>query len=112
MSRSVRHPIRESEDLIREHGYLVARGVRPLALIGHFNADPVAMERAATRLEEAVPRWLERCERRRAERAAEREALVEGGAYPEPGSVGRGSDREYVVMPSGEMRRVHVVERE
>lgn len=55
MSRSVRHPIRESEDLIREHGYLVARGVRPLALMGHFNADPVAMERAATRLEEAVP---------------------------------------------------------
>lgn len=49
------HPIRESDELIREHGYLVARGVRPLALVGHCEADPMAMLRASTRLEEAVP---------------------------------------------------------
>lgn len=45
------HPIRESDDLLREQSWLVARGVRSLALVGHCDAEPLVMLRAATRLE-------------------------------------------------------------
>jgi hypothetical protein len=40
-----------SEDAVREHAYLVARGVRPMALIQTFAADPMVCLRVATRLE-------------------------------------------------------------
>jgi hypothetical protein len=41
----------QSDDLIREHAYLVARGVRSLAIIGECSADTVTMLRTATRIE-------------------------------------------------------------
>jgi hypothetical protein len=50
-----------SEDLLREQAYLVARGVRPLALLGHDGSgDSVAPLRQMTHLEqiagtEAIP---------------------------------------------------------
>lgn len=40
-----------SDEVITEHAYLVARGVRALALVGHAPADELAMLRIATRLE-------------------------------------------------------------
>jgi len=40
-----------SEDLIREQAYLVARGVRPMALLGHCETDSLVMLRVATKLE-------------------------------------------------------------
>jgi hypothetical protein len=40
-----------SDDLIAEQMYLVARGVRPMALVGWSTADPLVMLRVATRLE-------------------------------------------------------------
>lgn len=40
-----------SDDFVREHAYLVARGVRPLAIIGECTADAVTMMRTATRIE-------------------------------------------------------------
>lgn len=40
-----------SDDAMREHAYLVARGVRPLALAGHCEATPEEMLRVATRVE-------------------------------------------------------------
>jgi hypothetical protein len=40
-----------SDEVLREHAYVVARGVRPLALIDEFPADSLGMLRAATRLE-------------------------------------------------------------
>jgi len=43
-----------SDDLITEHAYLVARGVRPLALTGWCPADAVVMLRVTTRLESAA----------------------------------------------------------
>jgi hypothetical protein len=39
-----------SEDYIAEQAYLVARGVRPLALVGSFRADPWTMTRVQTTL--------------------------------------------------------------
>jgi hypothetical protein len=45
-----------SDDLLREHAYLVARGVRPLAIAGECSADALTMLRTATRIEAfAVP---------------------------------------------------------
>ena len=43
--------LRESDEVIQEHSYVVARGVRALALVGKCEADPLTMLRAATRLE-------------------------------------------------------------
>lgn len=43
-----------SDDLIAEQMYLVARGVRPMALAGWCTADPLVMLRVATRLESAA----------------------------------------------------------
>ena len=40
-----------SDNLIREHAYLVSRGVRPLAIVGHCSDDPLAMLRTATKIE-------------------------------------------------------------
>jgi hypothetical protein len=48
---TVAQPVQQSDDLVREHAYLVARGVRPLAIIGECSADTVTMMRAATRIE-------------------------------------------------------------
>lgn len=48
------------DDAIREHVYIVARGARPLAILGTIEALPMLMERVATRLatlsvEHAIP---------------------------------------------------------
>jgi hypothetical protein len=40
-----------SIDYIKEHAYLVARGVRPLAIVDHLKAEAEIMLRAATDLE-------------------------------------------------------------
>jgi hypothetical protein len=40
-----------SDDLIREHAYLVARGVRALAIVGECSTDTVTMLRTATQIE-------------------------------------------------------------
>lgn len=40
-----------TDDLIAEQSYLVARGVRLLALVGHCQADELEMLRTATRIE-------------------------------------------------------------
>src|SRR5436309_337175 len=40
-----------TNDVLREHAYLIARGTRALALIGQCRAEPVTMLRMATRLE-------------------------------------------------------------
>lgn len=40
-----------SSDYIAEHAYLVARGVRPLAIVGHVEAAPLVMLQVASRLE-------------------------------------------------------------
>ena len=40
----------ESDDLIREPAYLVSHGVRPLALVGTIETDPLAMIRVWTKL--------------------------------------------------------------
>lgn len=40
-----------SEDVMREQAYLIARSVRPLALLGHCEADPLVMLRIATALD-------------------------------------------------------------
>lgn len=45
------HGLREADEVIREHSYLVARGVRTLALVGRCKAEPLVMLKAATRLE-------------------------------------------------------------
>lgn len=39
-----------TDEHLEEHAYLVARGVRPMALAGTCEADPVTMLRAQTRL--------------------------------------------------------------
>jgi hypothetical protein len=39
------------DDLLSEQAYLVARGVRPLSLIGHCPTDPMTLLRVATRIE-------------------------------------------------------------
>lgn len=41
----------ESDSLIREHSYLVSRGVRLLAIIGQCEADSLTMLKVATRIE-------------------------------------------------------------
>src|SRR6266545_5266457 len=41
-----------SPDLLNEQSYLVARGVRPMAVVGQCSADELVMLRVATRLEE------------------------------------------------------------
>jgi hypothetical protein len=41
-----------SDDLLNEQSYLVARGVRPLALVGQCPAEPLVLLRVATRIEE------------------------------------------------------------
>jgi hypothetical protein len=43
-----------SPETMQQHAYLVARGVRALALVGHCDAKPMTMLRAATRLEVAA----------------------------------------------------------
>jgi hypothetical protein len=40
-----------SDDLVREHAYLVARRVRPLAVVGQCEAERLSMLREGTRLE-------------------------------------------------------------
>lgn len=40
-----------SDDLVQEHAYTVARGVRSISLVGHLQAQPLLMMRAASRLE-------------------------------------------------------------
>jgi len=40
-----------SEDYVAEHAYLVARGVRPMAIVGHVRANKDLMLQAASRLE-------------------------------------------------------------
>lgn len=46
----------QSDDLVREHAYLVARGVRPLAIVGECSTDTLTMLRTATRIESlAIP---------------------------------------------------------
>jgi len=40
-----------STDYVAEHAYLVARGVRPMAIVGHISADQDLMLQAASRLE-------------------------------------------------------------
>jgi hypothetical protein len=40
-----------SDDYIEEHAYLVERGVRPLALVGHVPNDKPSMLQAASKLE-------------------------------------------------------------
>lgn len=43
-----------SADYIEEHAYLVARGVRPMAIVGHVEATERVMLEAASRLEVAA----------------------------------------------------------
>jgi len=43
-----------SSELIREHAYLIANGVRPLALLGTCEAEPATMLRVTTQLENAA----------------------------------------------------------
>lgn len=57
----------------------------------------------------SVERWLERCRKRRARKVNARRDLIDAGLLREPGSIGKGSDREYVVMPNGEYRRVRQI---
>ncbi len=48
-----------SNDLLSEQSYLVSRGVRPMALVGHCSAEQLVMLRVATRLErQAEPTTL------------------------------------------------------
>lgn len=43
-----------SDELLFEQSYQVARGVRPLALVGHCFVEPTALLRIATRVETAA----------------------------------------------------------
>src|SRR5687767_3391453 len=43
-----------SDDLLSEQAYQVARGVRPLALLGHCPSDEMTMLRVATQVERAA----------------------------------------------------------
>lgn len=43
-----------SPDVLTEHAYLVARGVRPLAIANHFPTDSASMLRIATLIETAA----------------------------------------------------------
>ena len=43
-----------NHDVLSEHAYLVARGVRPLAIAGHFPTQSVSMLRIATLIETAA----------------------------------------------------------
>jgi len=40
-----------SDDYVAEHGYLVGRGVRPMAIVGNIQVDQQGMLEAASRLE-------------------------------------------------------------
>lgn len=44
-----------NRDVLAEHAYLVARGVRPLAIAGHFPTGSASMLRIATLIEAAAP---------------------------------------------------------
>jgi hypothetical protein len=44
-----------SPDVLVEHAYLVARGVRPLAIAGHFPTGSASLLRIATLIEAAAP---------------------------------------------------------
>jgi hypothetical protein len=44
-----------NRDVLAEHAYLVARGVRPLAIGGHFPTGSASMLRIATLIEDAAP---------------------------------------------------------
>lgn len=46
-----------SDEFLGESAYLVSRGVRPMALAGHCEADPMVMLRASTRLGTAALRF-------------------------------------------------------
>lgn len=43
-----------SNDLLSEQAYLVARGVRPLSVVGSCEAEPLVLLRVATRIELAA----------------------------------------------------------
>jgi hypothetical protein len=43
--------LQTSDDLVREHAYLIARRVRPLAIVGQCAAERLPMLQASTRLE-------------------------------------------------------------
>jgi hypothetical protein len=43
-----------SDDLLTEQAYHVARGVRPLSLVGHCDSDPMTLLRVATQIERAT----------------------------------------------------------
>lgn len=68
---------------------------------------PIESERPKPR---SLERWMERCRRHRARRVDARRDAIDAGLLREPNSIGKGSDRDYVVMPNGEWRRVHKVE--
>lgn len=57
----------------------------------------------------SVERWLERCRRRRVRRVNARRDAIDAGLLREPNSIGKGTDREYMVMPNGEYRRVRQI---
>lgn len=44
-----------NRDVLAEHAYLVARGVRPIAIAGHFPTDSASALRIATLIEGATP---------------------------------------------------------
>jgi hypothetical protein len=44
-----------NRDVLAEHAYLVARGVRPVAVAGHFQAETASTLRIATLIERAAP---------------------------------------------------------
>jgi hypothetical protein len=43
-----------SDDYISEHAYLVARGLRPMAIVGHVKTDDLLMLQVASKLEIAT----------------------------------------------------------
>ena len=51
--RSILQMENQNSELLKEHAYLIARGVRPLALVGHCEDDEIGMLRWATLLESA-----------------------------------------------------------
>jgi len=44
-----------NRDVLAEHAYLVARGVRPVAIAGHFPTSQTSMLRITTLIESAAP---------------------------------------------------------
>ena len=51
MTDEVNDALGVSDDAIAEQSYLVARGVRPLALLGHVTAESMLMLKVSTRIE-------------------------------------------------------------